>query len=70
MGIFGLLGYILLGIGSWKAEKLPRWSVVLWPIGTIISAFGPITEYLHVIGICIWGLGMIGAGLKFLSGME
>jgi hypothetical protein len=74
MGITGLIGYILLAIGSWKADKLPRWAVVLWPLGTVISALGGILEfenadYLHVIGISIWGLGMIGAGVKLWSGM-
>jgi hypothetical protein len=70
MGVAGLAGYILLGIGSWKANKFPRWIVVLWPIGTLISAFGMMTEYLHVIGIVIWGLGFIGAGVKLLGGMD
>ncbi len=75
MGISGLSGYILLSIGSWKADKLPRWAVVLWPIGTVISALGGMlasgfenADYLHVIGISIWGLGMIGAGVKLWSG--
>jgi ABC-type multidrug transport system permease subunit len=77
MGIAGLFGYILLGIGSWKANKLPRWIVVLWPIGTVISAIGMMlansgfenANYLHVIGISVWGLGFIGAGVKLWSGM-
>ena len=77
MGIAGLSGYILLCIGSWKANKLPRWVVVLWPIGTVISAIGMMlvnsgfenADYLHVIGISVWGLGMIGAGVKLWSGM-
>ena len=77
MGIAGLAGYILLGIGAWKANKLQRWAVTLWPIGTIISAIGMVllnsgfenADYLHVIGISIWGLGMIGAGLKLWSGI-
>jgi len=77
MGIAGLIGYILLGIGAWKANKLPRWAVVLWPLGTVISAIGMMlansgfenADYLHVIGIAIWGLGMIGAGVKLWSGM-
>ena len=73
MGIAGLIGYILLAIGSWKADKLPRWAVVLWPIGTVISALGGVlgfenADYLHVIGISVWGLGMIGAGVKLWSG--
>lgn len=75
MGIAGLFGYILLGIESWKAHKLPRWAALFWPIGTVVSAIGMMlantgleaAEYLHVIGIGIWGLGMIGAGVKLLS---
>lgn len=67
LGIAGLSGYILLGIGSWKANKLPRWSAVLWPVGTVISAFGMMADFLHVIGIVVWGLGMIGAGVKLWS---
>jgi hypothetical protein len=72
MGIAGLAGYILLGIGAWKANKLPRWAVALWPLGTVISAIGMgigNADYLHVIGISIWGIGMIGAGVKLWSGM-
>ena len=75
MGIAGLAGYILLGIGSWRAGKLPRWAVVLSPLGTVISAIGMMlvnsgfenADYLHVIGISLWGLGMIAAGVKFWS---
>jgi hypothetical protein len=70
MAFCGLLGYILLGIASWKANKLPRWAVVLWPIGTVISGFGMMVEFLHVIGIVIWGLGFIGAGIKLLRGID
>jgi hypothetical protein len=70
LAISGLLGYVLLSIGSWKANKFPRWIVLLWPIGTVISGFGMMVEYLHVIGISVWGLGMIGAGGKLLSGMD
>jgi hypothetical protein len=70
MGVAGLFGYIFLGIGSWKANKLPRWMVVFWPLGTAISAVGGMAEnveILHVIGISIWALGILGAGVKLLS---
>jgi hypothetical protein len=70
MGMVGLIGYILLGIGSWKANKLPRWSVVFWPLGIVISAIGGMVDnggFLHVIGISIWALGIIGAGIKLWS---
>jgi hypothetical protein len=70
MGIVGLIGYILLGIGSWRANTLPRWSAVFWPLGTLISAVGGMAdnlEILHVIGISIWALGILGAGVKLWS---
>ena len=76
MGVAGLAGYTLLAIGSWKAGQLPRWIAVLWPLGTVISASGMMlvnsgfenADYLHVIGISIWGVGMIAAGVKLWSG--
>jgi hypothetical protein len=70
MGLAGLIGYTLLAIGSWRANKLPRWAVILWPAGTLISAAGMMFEnadYIHVIGISIWGLGMIAVGIRLLS---
>jgi hypothetical protein len=70
MGVVGLVGYILLGIGSWKANVLPRWSIGLWPLGYAISAVGGMAEnaeILHVIGISIWAMGIIGAGTKLWS---
>jgi hypothetical protein len=33
VGITMLLGFILLGIGSWQANKIPRWAIVLWITG-------------------------------------
>jgi hypothetical protein len=70
MGLFGLLGYIVLGIGTWRANKLQRWTAVFWPVGTLISAVGGMVEsleILHVIGITIWALGILGAGFKLWS---
>ena len=34
MGISGLVGYTLLAFGSWKADLLPRWAVLLWRSGS------------------------------------
>jgi hypothetical protein len=72
IGAAGLFGYSLQSIGSWKANKLPRWSVVLWPIRYVISAVGGMAENaqaLHVIGISIWGIGMIGVAIRIWSAM-
>ena len=75
MAFTGLSGYILLGIGSWKADKLPRWSAVLWPLGWGVSILGmvlvmsgfEIAAYLHLIGFVVWGIGCIGAGVRLRS---
>ena len=69
VGITMLLGFILLGIGSWQANKLPRWAVVLWVIGGALIvpgfAFQPI---LVVIGGIIQGIGVVAAGGKLWMG--
>jgi len=75
IGITATPGYILLGIGSWKAGKLPRWTAALWAIGyslTFISMLIFITgiavaEYFVALGIVIWGIGLIGAGVSLMS---
>lgn len=65
VGITMLLGFILLGIGSWKANKFPRWTAVLWVIGgaLIVPGFA-FQEILVVIGGVIQGTGFVGAGVK------
>jgi hypothetical protein len=69
VGVTMLLGFILLGIGSWQANKLPRWAVVLWVIGGLLIvpgfAFQPI---LVVIGGIIQGIGVVAAGAKLWMG--
>ena len=37
MAIGGLVGYLLLGIGSWRANKFPQWAALAWPAGWAIS---------------------------------
>lgn len=69
VGITMLLGFILLGIGSWQANKLPRWTPVLWVVGGALIvpgfAFQPI---LVVLGGVIQGAGIVGAGVKLWRG--
>ena len=69
VGITMLLGFIMLGIGSWQANKLPRWAIVLWVIGGLLIvpgfAFQPI---LVVIGGVIQGIGVVVAGAKLWMG--
>jgi len=65
VGITMLLGFISLAIASWKANKLPRWTAVLWVIGGafIVPGF-VVQEMLVVIGGVIQGAGIVGAGVK------
>ena len=72
-GLTLLPGFLLLGIGSWKANKFPHWTAILWIIGSALIVPGyPLStmggselgSILVVIGGIILGLGLIGAGVK------
>ena len=75
IGITGFPGYILLGIGSWRGGKLPRWAAVVWPAGYSLSFISmlifiagfAIFDYLVTLGMVIWAVGLIGAGVAMLS---
>jgi len=64
VGITMLLGFLLLGIGAWRANKLPRWTAVLWVLGgaLIVPGFA-FQEALVMIGGVIQGAGVVGAGV-------
>jgi len=75
-GLTLLPGFLLLGISSWKANKFPRWTAVLWiigaafivpgyPLSTMGGAF--LGSILVMIGGTLLGLGLIGAGIKLWS---
>jgi len=69
VGITMLLGFILLGKGSWKAGKLPRWTSVLWVIGGAMIVPGFVVQpMLVVIGGMLQGAGIVGAGIRLWSG--
>ena len=69
VGITMLLGFILLGIGSLKVNKLPRWTTVLWVVGGALIVPGFLVQpILVVIGGIIQGIGIVGAGVKLSSG--
>jgi len=65
VGITMLLGFLLLGIGTWRANKLPRWTAVLWVLGgaLIVPGFA-FQEALVMIGGVIQGAGVVGAGVR------
>jgi len=71
VGITMLLGCILLGIASWKANKLPRWTAVLWVVGGALIVPGfVVQELMVVIGGVIQGAGFIGAGVKLWTSTD
>ena len=70
VGVTMILGFVLLGIASWKANKLPRWTAVLWVVGGALIVPGfLVQELMVVIGGLIQGTGFIGAGAKLWTGM-
>lgn len=69
VGVTMLLGFILLGIGSWQANKLPRWTAALWVIGGALIVPGFVVQpMLVVVGGLIQGTGFVGAGAKLWTG--
>ena len=71
VGVTMILGFVLLGIASWRANKLPRWTAVLWVVGGALIVPGfVVQELMVVIGGLIQGTGFIGAGAKLWTGMD
>jgi hypothetical protein len=69
VGATMLLGFILLGIGSWQANKLPRWAIVLWIIGGLLIVPGFVVQpIMVVIGGIIQGIGVVAVGVKLWMG--
>lgn len=63
VGVTMLLGFTLLGIGSWQANKLPRWAIVLWVVGGLLIVPGFVVQpVMVVIGGIIQGTGVVAAG--------
>jgi hypothetical protein len=63
-------GLVLFAIGSWFANKLPRWVSIFWTLSTIIGFvgyFSPGFSLLFVISGVLFGVGFTGAGLNVWS---
>jgi hypothetical protein len=60
-------GLILFAIGSWMANKLPRWVSIFWILSTIIGFIGyfvsGFSSFFAVSGV-LFGVGFAGAGLR------
>lgn len=70
-GIAFALGWLLFGIGTYRASILPRWSAVLAFIGAIPLGLRPFFPGSVVtIGTVIFGLGILWLGYALISGKE
>ena len=65
-GIFSV-GLILLAIGSWRANKLPRWIPFLWILSMVVGSIGYFVHDLNllfVISGVLFGWSFAGAGIS------
>jgi hypothetical protein len=63
-------GLTLLAIGSWIANKFPRWVPVFWILSTIVGFIGYFSPGLHLLSIgsgVIFGIGFARAGIEVWS---
>jgi hypothetical protein len=63
-------GLILLAVGSWIANKFPRWIPICWVLSTIVGFIGYFSaglNLLFVISGLIFGIGFAGAGVEVWS---
>jgi hypothetical protein len=66
-------GLVLLAVGSWSTNQLPRWVPSCWVLSTIvgfIGYFSPGLNLLFVISGVIFGIGFAGAGFKIRSATD
>jgi hypothetical protein len=63
-------GLTLFAVGSWIANKLPRWVSVFWILSTMVGICGyfvPGLNLFFVISGLIFGIGFSGAGIEVWS---
>ena len=60
-GLVALAGLVLLAIGTWRSDALPRSAAVLVPVGTAVAAGVPTGIIPHV------GFVILAAGLAWLG---
>ena len=64
------IGLLLLAVGAWQANKLPRWIPALWVSSTLlgfVGFFAPGLSGLFVLSGVLFGAGFASAGLKVWS---
>ena len=64
------IGLVVLAVGSWRGQKLPRYVPTLWVLSTVVgmSAFLVAGSALpfQIAGVA-FGLGFVGAGIRLWS---
>ena len=64
------IGLVVLAVGSWRAQKLPRYVPALWVLSTVVGMSGFLvagsTVPFRIAGIA-FGLGFVGAGVRLWS---
>lgn len=67
-GISFAIGFIILGISTWQAGKIPVFSAALWIVGVIVYTGGVASLYnpVVILGAVIFGAGFSWAGLQLI----
>jgi hypothetical protein len=64
------IGLVALGVGSWRAQKVPRYVPALWVLSTVVGMSGFLfagsTLPFQIAGVA-FGLGFVGAGTRIWS---
>jgi hypothetical protein len=64
------IGLVVLAVGSWRGQKLPRYVPTLWVFSTVVGTSGFLvprsTVPFQIAGVAL-GLGFVGAGIRLWS---
>lgn len=68
-GISYALGFLLLGITSWKARKLPRSSAILWTVGVFVYEGGvaALNTPIAIAGAIVFAFAFSWAGITLVA---
>ena len=62
-----IVGYILLGIATFRANVFPRWSGLVLVVGAVLF-FPPLPWPIPVVGAVVYGLALLWLGYALWSG--
>ena len=64
------IGMVLLAVGCWVANKLPRYVAVVWMLSTavgVLAIFAQMSGVSFQVAGVLFGLGFVGAGMHILG---